>query len=60
LVLHVLATGKYPTDVIEAVEKTSKKEGLNLGRLLQYNKEEQEIIKGSLNIYRFLILVNNF
>jgi len=53
MVLHALATGKYPTDVLEAVEKTSKKEGLSIGRLLQYTEDEQEIIKGA---YDFIVL----
>lgn len=46
MILHIISTGQYPTEVLEAVKKNSQKENLKVGRLHQFSEEEQEIVKG--------------
>lgn len=51
MMAHVFATGEFPAKVLENVDLHSKKEGLSVGRLTQFSKEEQNIIKsGYLNV----------
>lgn len=52
MIVHALATGKYPDEVLEAVDTVSKIENLSIGRLQQFTDEEQEIIKGNRNMYQ--------
>lgn len=52
MIAHAVATGQFPTEVLEAIEKISKREQLSVGRLHQYTKEQQELIKGNFNIFR--------
>jgi len=51
MIVQAVATGQYPTEVLEVVEKNSKKEGLSVGRIQQFSQEEQEIIKGNNNMF---------
>lgn len=51
MIVHAIATGQFPTEVLETIEEISKREQLSVGRLQQYTKEQQETIKGSLNMF---------
>lgn len=46
MVMHVLATGQYPAEVLEAIDKNSEREGIKTKRLLQLTEKEQEFVKG--------------
>lgn len=46
MTMHVYATGQYPAEVLEAVVKNSKSEGILFDRIEQFTKDEQELIKG--------------
>lgn len=46
MIAHALATGQYPNEVVEAVNKNSEKENLKVGRLYQFNEEERKVVKG--------------
>lgn len=47
MVMHVLATGQYPVEVLEAIDKNSEREGIKTKRLPQLTKKEQEFVKGT-------------
>jgi len=46
MVVYALSTGQYPTEVLEAINKNNKKEGINISRIQQFTKTEQEIVRG--------------
>lgn len=46
MVMHVLATGQYPAEVLEAIDKNSEREGIKTKRLPQLTEKEQEFVKG--------------
>lgn len=50
MMAYVFATGQFPAKVLETVDVNSQKEGLSVGRLTQFSKEEQNIIKAG-NVY---------
>jgi len=47
MIVHVLATGQYPTEVLEAIDRNSEKKGINFKRLQQLTEPERESIKGN-------------
>lgn len=46
MIVSTLAEGQFPAEVMEAVEKNSKKENLSVGRLHQFTDEERKLVKG--------------
>lgn len=57
MMAHVFATGEFPAKVLETVDSNSQKEGLSVGRLTQFSKEEQNTIKEG-NVQGFEFKVN--
>uniref|UniRef100_A0A2S2NK41 Myrosinase 1 n=1 Tax=Schizaphis graminum TaxID=13262 RepID=A0A2S2NK41_SCHGA len=49
LIAHVLSTGKYPEEFLEAVARNNKREKMRLDRVKQFTEDEQELIKGSFD-----------
>jgi len=46
MIVSTLAEGQFPAEVMEAVEKNSKKENLSVGRLHKFTDEERKLVKG--------------
>lgn len=47
MIVHVLATGQYPSEVLEAIDRNSEKKGIKSKRLQQLTESERESIKGN-------------
>ncbi|VVC33824.1 Glycoside hydrolase family 1,Glycoside hydrolase superfamily [Cinara cedri] len=53
MILHLLAKGEYPKEVVEAVEKNSKREGFKTGRLPKFTEQEKEVVVGAFDFIVF-------
>ncbi|XP_050059089.1 myrosinase 1-like isoform X3 [Aphis gossypii] len=53
LIAHILFTGQYPDEFLEAIDRTNKREKIRVDRARQFTKKEQELIKGA---YDFIVL----
>lgn len=47
MIVKALGTGQYPTEVLDAIDKNSRQEGIQFKRLPQLTDKERETIKGS-------------
>ncbi|XP_026808428.1 myrosinase 1-like [Rhopalosiphum maidis] len=53
LIAHILSTGKYPEEFLEAIARTNKKEKIRLDRVTQFTEYEQKLIKDSFDFIVF-------
>ncbi|KAF0724107.1 myrosinase 1-like, partial [Aphis craccivora] len=44
LIAHILSTGQYPDEFLEAIDKSNKREKIRVDRARQFTQKEQELI----------------